>query len=130
MYFRYLLLLDPFFKQLEHRNRTYSKTDVLLAFKYQVNESVIKSISERIKEEVDYDIDKEGNYKFKVDTNYAVTVRKGIEDLSREYQLSTQTIASILIDKELLDLSSTLPDNVAESVTERLTPPEEPGDGE
>jgi hypothetical protein len=121
---------DPFSKQLEHRNRTYSKTDVLLAMKYQVNESVIKAVSERIKKEIGYVVDKEGNYTFTVDTNYAATVRKGIEDLGREYQMPTQIVASILIDKELLELGENLPDAVSESVTERLAPPERPEEGE
>jgi len=111
-------------QKLRHRNTTYDKTDVLLAIKYQLDESVIKGISSRIKGEIRFVPDSTGKYDLQVDSNYAATVRTEIEMLSHEYKLSPQVIASILIDRELLELSETLPNAVGDEVIERLSPSE------
>jgi len=111
---------NSFSQKLEHRNKTYSKTDVLLAIKYQLKESVIKEISDRITGEFRFVSDAAGKYDIQVDTNYALTVRTTIESLSEEYRIPQQIIASILIDRELLEL----PDAVGEEVVNRLSPSE------
>ncbi len=119
---------NSFSEQMKHRNKTYSKTDVLLAIKHQVNESVVKAISDRIKSEFRTVPTGDGHYGVQVDTNYALTIRTSIQDLSHEYQIPPPIIASILIDKELLELTETLPDAVGDEVVERLTPPEKDED--
>lgn len=107
-------------QKLKFRHKTYSKTDVLLAMKYQLSESVIKEVSRRIPQEFIVDrseLERTGTIQEHVDTNYALTVRATIEAMSREYKIPQQIIASILIDREILGKSSlweNLPDDVAQ----------------
>jgi tRNA uridine 5-carbamoylmethylation protein Kti12 len=111
-------------QKLKRRNTTYNKIDVLLAIKYNLDESVIKAISESIKGEMYLQKVESGGYVMQVDTNYALTVRRTIETTSKEYKITPNLIVSILIDRELLELNETLPSSVGEEVTERLAPSE------
>jgi hypothetical protein len=107
---------DTLKSALAHRNTTYNETDVLLALKYQLDESKIKAIATCIKGEFSLVPDNSGNFHLQVDTNYALTVRTTIDSLSSQYKLSSQLIASILIDRKLLELPSAVGDEVVERI--------------
>ncbi len=100
----------------------YKKSEVLLALKYNLPESAIKEISQITEERDIISIkgDTARHYTWSGDSDYVSQIRKLVDKLNTKYRVSQATVANILIDREILNLRETLPDDVAEEVVDRI----------
>ena len=108
----------------KHAFSIYKKSDVLLALKYNSSESAIKEISQitRYRDMIMVEGDTARRRRWSEDSDYVSQIRKLVSNISAKYKISQVTIANILIDREILDIRDTLPEDVAEEVVNRISP--------
>jgi hypothetical protein len=102
----------------------YKRSDVLLALKYSLSASAIKDISQITKRRdiIRIEGDTAHRYTWSGDSDYVTQIRTLVDNFSTKYRISQATVANILIDRQILDVRETLPDDVAEEVVNRTTP--------
>ena len=101
----------------------YKKSEVLLALKYNLSESAIKEISliTKYNNAVVLDGEERNHQRSSEDSDYVSQIRRLVSEIGAKYKISQATIVNILIDRQILDMRDTLPNDVAEEVSDRIS---------